>query len=61
MISIWNSQGILLKRYTHSTNCSLQYGVETSFRSIQIARYGFILELVVEVIQVTSKFDDVLE
>lgn len=46
---------------THSTHCSLQYGVETSFRSIQVARYGLILELVVKVIQVTSEFDDVLE
>lgn len=60
---IWNLQDILLKHVfpTYSTNCSLQYGIKTSFRSIQIARYCFIFELGVEVFQITCQFDHILE
>lgn len=46
---------------TYPTNCSLQYSIKTSFRSIQIARYCFIFEFGVEEFQVTCKLDDILE
>lgn len=46
---------------TNPTNCSLQYGIKTSFRSIQVARYSLLLELTGEEIQVVGQLDGGLE
>ncbi len=46
---------------TNLTNCSLQYGIKPSFRSVQVARYSLLLELTVKETQVLGQLDDVLE
>lgn len=34
---------------TNPTNCGLQYSIKTSFRSVQVAGYSLLLELIGEV------------
>lgn len=52
---------LMVLNLTNPTNCCLQYGIEPSFRGVQVARYSLLLKLTGEKIQVFCQLDDILE